>query len=254
MRIDRCLSATVLAVVLTGAHAQQPIPRVLLVQPSASAVPANLLRLTIQFEKQFEGPVLPRLVLLRADGTQIQEPFLEQELWAPNGKLLTILMHPGRVKSGLIAHDELGPILSSGEDVTLVLDGHPIKRWSVGQAVTVGPDASAWTISTVRVDSRQPMVVKFDAPIDGRDADYLAIADQRDRRVFGLARLSDGERTWTFVPHSPWRAGTYKLVARGTLEDPAGNRLGSHFETSVQSPPGIPVDAVIPFTVQGARE
>ena len=37
--------------------------------------------------------------------------------------------------------------------------------------------------------------------------------------------------TWTFVPNSPWRAGAYKLVARGTLEDPAGNRLGSHFET-----------------------
>jgi len=227
---------------------------VALVQPSGQGVPANLLRLTIQFEQQFEGSVLGRLALLRTDGTQIQEPFLEQELWSPNGKLLTILLHPGRVKSGLIAHDELGPILTAGEDVTLVLDGHPIKRWSVGQAATVGPDVSAWAISTVRVDSRQPLVVKLDAPIDGRDTDYLAIADQRDRRVFGLARLTDGERTWTFVPDSPWRAGTYRLVVRGTLEDPAGNRLGSHFETPIQSPPGTPVDAVIPFIVQGARE
>lgn len=254
MRIDRWLGATALAVALTGAHAQQPTPRVLLVQPSGSEVPANLLRLTIQFERPVEGAVLRRLALLRADGTRIPEPFLEQELWAPDGRLLTVLMHPGRVKSGLIAHDELGPILFAGEDVTLVLDGHPIKRWSVGQADTVGPDATAWTISAVRVDSRQALVVKLDGPIDGRDADYLAIADQQGRRVPGHARLADGEQTWRFVPDSRWSAGMYKLVARGTLEDAAGNRLGSRFETPVQSPPGTPVDAVIPFLVKGARQ
>ncbi len=248
MRIDRWLSATALAVALTSSHAQQPLPLVVRVQPSGSEVPANLLRLTIQFDGQVEGPVLSRLVLLRADGTQVQQPFLQQELWAPNGKLLTLLMHPGRVKSGLIAHDELGPILSTGEEVMLVLDGHPIKRWRVGQADTVGPDASAWTLSTVRVDSRQPMVVTLDGPIDGRDADYLAVADLHGRRMPGHAQLADGERTWTFVPDSPWMAGTYKLVVRGTLEDPCGNRLGSRFETPIQSPPGAPVDAVIPFT------
>jgi len=250
MRIDRWLGATALAAALTGSYAQQPTPRVVLVQPSGSEVPANLLRLTIQFENPFEGPVLQRLALLRADGTQIPEPFLEQELWAPDGRLLTVLMHPGRVKSGLIAHDELGPILSAGEVVNLVLDGRPIKRWNVGQADTVGPDVSAWIMSTVRVDSRQALVAKLDGPIDGRDADYLAIADQRGRRVLGHARLSDGERTWTFIPNTPWKAGTYTLVARGTLEDPAGNRLGSRFETPVQAPAGTPVDAVIPFVVQ----
>ncbi len=175
-----------------------------------------------------------------AIGMQIQEPFLEQELWSPDGKLLTVLMHPGRVKSGLIAHDELGPILSPGEDVTLALDGHPIKRWRVGPANTVGPAVSTWKISAVRVGSRQPIVVTLDEPIDGRDVDYLAIADERDRRVAGRAQLAYGESTWTFIPNSPWRAGAYKLVARGTLEDPAGNRLGSHFETPIHSPSGTP--------------
>jgi hypothetical protein len=194
--------------------------------------------------------MLRRLALLRGDGMKIREPFLEQELWSPDGKLLTVLMHPGRVKSGLIAHDERGPILSPGEDVTLALDGHPIKQWRVGPANTVGPAVSAWKISAVRVGSRQPIVVTLNEPIDGRDADYLAIADERDRRVAGRAQLANGESTWTFVPNSPWRAGAYKLVARGTLEDPAGNRLGSHFEMPIHSPSGPPVDAVIPFAVR----
>jgi len=160
-----------------------------------------------------------------------------------------VLMHPGRVKSGLTAHDERGPILSAGEDVTLALDGRPIKQWHVGPAKTTGPAVSAWQVSVVRAGSRQPVVVTLDGPIDGRAAGYLAIADERDRRVAGRVQLANGESTWTFVPNSPWRAAAYKLVARGTLEDPAGNRLGSHFETPSHSPSGPPVDAVIPFAV-----
>jgi hypothetical protein len=249
MNFHRWLGATALAVALGCSHAQSLTTRVALVQPSGLEIPANLLRFSIRFEAQVEGPMLRRLALWRGDGMQIQEPFLEQELWSPDGKLLTVLMHPGRVKSGLIAHDEHGPILSLGEDVTLALDGHPIKQWRVGPANTVGPAVSAWKISAVRVGSRQPIVVTLNEPIDGRDADYLAIADERDRRVAGRAQLANGESTWTFVPNSPWRAGAYKLVARGTLEDPAGNRLGSHFETSIHSPSGPPIDAVIPFAV-----
>src|SRR5262245_53398912 len=153
MHSHRWLGAAVLAVALGCAQARQPAPRVALVQPSGPEVPANLLRLSIRFEAPVEGPVLRRLALLCADGTPIQEPFLDQELWSPDGKVLTVLMHPGRVKSGLIAHDELGPILSTGEDVALVLDGHAVKQWRVGPAVTVGPSVSAWKVSAVRAGS-----------------------------------------------------------------------------------------------------
>src|SRR5215510_13526466 len=252
MHLCRLAGATALAVALGSSQAEQPTPRVVLVQPSGPEVPANLLRFSIRFAAQVEGPLLPRLSLLRADGRQVQEPFLEQELWSPSGKILTVLLHPGRVKTGLKAHDEKGPILSAGDDVALALDGAPIKRWRVGPADEIGPTTSQWKVSAVRVESMQPLVVALDGPIDGRDADYLAIADVRDRRVAGRARLTDAESTWTFTPSAPWRPGAYKLVVRGTLEDPAGNRLGSHFETSIDSPPPAPVDAVVPLAVGDA--
>src|SRR5262249_2462269 len=193
-------------------------------QPSGAQVPANLLRIVTSFAAQVEGPVLPRLTLLRADGSQVQAPFLEQELWSPSGRMLTVMMHPGRVKTGLKAHDEKGPILSVGDDIALALDGVPIKRWRVGPADEIGPMTSDWKLSAVRVESKQPLVVALDGPIDGRDADYVAIADSRGRRVAGRAQLTNGERIWTFTPSVPWRPGAYKLVVRGTLEDPAGNR------------------------------
>jgi hypothetical protein len=253
MHLCRWVGATALTVTLGCAYAGQPTPRVVLVQPSGPEVPANLLRLSIRFAAQVEGPLLPRLSLLRADGRQVQAPFLEQELWSPSGKILTVMMHPGRVKTGLKAQDEKGPILSVGDDVALALDGVPIKRWRVGPADEIGPMASEWKVSAVRVESKQPFVVALDGPIDGRDADYLAIADVRDRRVAGRAQLTNGEGTWTFTPSAPWRPGAYKLVVRGTLEDPAGNRLGSRFETSIYSPPGPSADAVLPFAVGTSR-
>jgi hypothetical protein len=113
---------------------------------------------------------------------------------------------------------------------------------------------SAWKVSAVRAESRQPLVVTFDEAIDGREADYLAIAGGGGRRIAGRTRLAIGEGSWTFTPDAPWRAGSYKLFVRGTLEDPAGNRLGSRFETSIHSPPGPATDAAIPFAVPQCRK
>src|SRR5215510_5758843 len=158
MHLCRLAGATALAVAPGSSQAEQPAPRVVLVQPSGPEVPANLLRLSIRFAAQVEGPLLPRLRLLRADGTQVQAPFLEQELWSPSGKILTVMMHPGRVKTGLKARDENGPILSAGDDIALTLDGVPIKRWRVGPADEIGPTASEWKVSAVRAESKQPLV------------------------------------------------------------------------------------------------
>ena len=255
MRCHRWLEASALAAALACTHAQaaQPAPRVVQVQPSGPEVPANLLRISIRFAAPVAGPLLPRLSLRRADGRAIEAPFLEQELWSPNGKVLTIMFHPGRVKSGLNARDAMGPILSMRDDVALALDGRSIKHWSVGASDEIGPVPSAWKVSDVRVDSRQLLVVTLDAPIDGRDADHVAIADAQNHRVPGHARLTNGETTWTFTPNVPWRTGGYRLVARGTLEDAAGNRLGGHFETSIDSPPRDAADAVVALTVDSSR-
>jgi hypothetical protein len=241
--------AASLAVVLSCSHAESSTPRVMLVQPSGPEVPANLLRISIRFATQIEGPVLQRISLLRGDGVKIQDPFLEQELWSPDGKVLTFMMHPGRVKTGLIARAEMGPILSVGDNVSLALDGFPIKRWNVGRADESGPVTSAWRVSAVRAGSLQPLVVTLDGPLEGRDAGYLAIVDGGGRRVAGRSLLTAGETNWLLIPKTPWRPGTYKLVVRGTLEDPAGNRLGSRFETLIDSPPVRAADSVIPFGV-----
>lgn len=248
MQLFRWIAGAALLVVLSSSYADQQPPRVVFVRPSASEVPANLLRISIEFAGPPEGPVLPRLALIGPDGRRVREPFLQQELWSPSGKILTVMMHPGRVKTGLIAREELGPILVVGDAVTLALDGRPIKHWIVGPTDVNGPDVSAWKLSPVRVASKQALVVTLDAAIDGRDVDYLVIADDRDRRVEGRAELTNGESTWTFTPKAPWRTGQHKLIVRSTLEDSAGNRMGGHFESPIDSPPGSVADAALVFS------
>lgn len=249
MRWRPLLGGMALAAMLQVSRAGQPAPQVILVQPSAAQVPANLLRLSVVFAAPIEGAVLPRIALSHADGRAVQEPFLQQELWSPDGKVLTLLLHPGRVKTGLVAREQWGPIVSDGDDVVLSLDGRPIKRWHIGPVDANGPVASAWKLSRVRSGSRQPLVVTLDGPIDGRDVNYLAIVGADDRLIGGHPQLRDGETTWTFTPDAAWEAGEYRLLARGTLEDPSGNRLGGHFETPVSSPQPPAADAAIAFKV-----
>ncbi|CAN7364556.1 hypothetical protein LJR289_002092 [Pseudoduganella sp. LjRoot289] len=248
------IAAAALLSPIGDCHAELDTPPILHVRPSGAVVPANLLRISIEFATPVTGEVLSRLALVHEDGSRIEAPFLQQELWSPDGTILTILMHPGRVKTGLVAREQLGPPLEEGERVALTLDGQPMVRWRVGAVDQAGPTTSAWTLSTVRPGSREPLLVRLDGAIDGRAIDYLAVADGHERKLGGRARLVDGETTWTFTPTVPWRAGRYELVARATLEDAAGNRLGGHFETPIAHPGLASRDERIPFRVSSARK
>lgn len=243
------LPVTVLLLALPLARAGQPPSGIAEVRPSGREVPANLLRFSIEFAAPLEGPVLPRIGLVHANGLPLRQPFLQQELWSPDNRILTVLLNPGRVKTGLVAREELGPILRAGEDVVLTFDKRPVKRWHVGPVDAHGPAPSAWRLSTVSVASRQPLRVRLDAPIDGRDADYLAVVDSHDRLVDGHAMLGNGETAWTFVPAGPWLPGAYRLAVHGTLEDAAGNRVNGRFEAPMGTVPKQVVDVFVVFHV-----
>ncbi len=200
------------------------------VRPTADAVPVNLLRFSIQFERPPEGPVLPRLGLSGADGRNIEEPFLEQELWSPDSRILTVLMHPGRVKSGLVANEELGRALVDGDNVTLTFNGQPIKRWRIIAEDRTGPNPSRWTATTPRVHSRDQLTVWLDGSVDAFGTSLIAVRTPSGARLEGHAMFDTGESIWRFTPDDPWTVGRYVVVAAPDLEDASGNRPGLPFE------------------------
>lgn len=203
------------------------------VHPSGDVIPENLLRLSLTFAAPAAPGVLERLALRADDGSLLAQPFLDQELWSPDGQTLTLLLHPGRVKSGLRAHDEAGRPLRSGGRVTLLLDGEPLKTWRVGPARTAAPDPQRWSIEAPRAGTRDAVVVTLDAPVDAQAIGYLALVSARGEKVRGRATLAPGESVWRLAPEAAWAAGEYRLLVHPRLEDPQGNAVGGRFEQKV---------------------
>jgi hypothetical protein len=217
---------------LLGGAEQQAVE----IMPSGATVPANLLRIELRFAQPLRVPLrIDDVELLDADGQPIDSPFLDLPLPSADGRRVTILLHPGRLKSGLQAHERLGRALREGEVVSLVVhcDGSaPLGRrqWCVVAEDLDSPLPQQWRLQAPDVGSQQPLVVHFEAPLSPTAVSYLAVGGSDGRPLAGQVALVDGETTWRFTPDHAWTTGAYELLVHPDLEDPAGNRVGVRFE------------------------
>jgi hypothetical protein len=227
----------------------EPLTVVTHVFPSAARLPQNQLKFYIHFS----GPMrrleaYRRIHLLRADGSEVEAPFLEigEELWDPSATRFTLFFDPGRVKRGLKPEEEVGPPLEEGKRYALVIDagwldaaGAPLRRpfrkdFDVGPPDHEPPDPAAWRITAPRAGARDPLTVAFPESLDEALLHrLLTLRGPAGQAVPGEASVGPEERTWRFDPQSPWLAGRYRLVVEKTLEDLAGNGVGKPFEVDV---------------------
>jgi hypothetical protein len=246
-----------------------PRVRVAAVYPSANRLPENTLRLYIQFTGPVErGSVYKYLKLNRADGTAVKRPFLEidQELWSEDGRRLTVLFDPGRVKRGLAPREEDGPILEEGGRFTFTIDpawpdqdGRPLAVPHTKTFDVLAPDDEPvwpddWAVVAPRAGSDSPVTVRLAKPLDrALLARMLWVADAGGKPVAGTLSVGGGERVVAFAPKEPWRKGTYKLLVDPRLEDACGNRVGEPFELDsrkLPSPRPVATLAERPFVVK----
>jgi hypothetical protein len=253
--------------------------RVLAVNPSGVELPENLLRLYIQFSVPMsQGDAYSRVHLRNETiGAEVERPFLElpQELWSSDGTRLTLLLEPGRVKSGLVPREELGPILISGQKYSVTVDqswpdaaGRPLaegyrKTFRAVKAETRQLDSRSWIIESPTAGSREPLLIRFPRPLDHamlervlRVEPALAVTASPigATQLPGDIQIVDGEKCWKFEPRDPWLAERYTLLVSKSLEDPSGNSLGRPFELDPKQSPALPpVPAIvrIQFVVRG---
>lgn len=194
------------------------------------------------------GEAYRRIRLLDEAGGTIELPFLEidQELWDPDGKRLTLLFDPGRVKRDLLPNQEVGPPLQAGRGYTLVVDpawpdalGRPLasegrKSFRVGPPDHTPPRTSDWRVAPPRAGTRDPLVVTFPEPLDRALLERVVeIWDGAGTPVPGEIAIDAGETRFRLTPRAPWKPGDYTLRAATILEDLAGNSLGRAFEVDV---------------------
>lgn len=223
-----------------------PTTRVAHVYPSTATLPANALKLYVYFSAPMQkGDSWKHLHLLR-DGIPVAYPFLEldQELWDRDQTRFTVLFDPGRIKRGLASLAEAGPALEEGHAYTLVIDrdwldarGAPMaadfrKEFRTAAVDRTPPDPKTWHVSAPRSSSSDPLVLRFPKPLD-----YALLQHEIEvSHMTGKVSVERDETEWRFTPDHPWRAGTYSIVIRTTLEDLAGNHINRPFDVDTFDP------------------
>jgi hypothetical protein len=234
--------------------ARDRVARVLGATPGGDAVPQNLLRFYVTFSRPMSLRGAGEHVRLRrADGTLVPDAFASPAdgLWDPSRQRLTLIVHPGRVKSGLALGDTLGPVLVEGERITLEVDAR--MRDADGAPLREG-FARSWTVVAAKRGALDPAQWQLHAPTQGEralrlrlpdtlDAEVAAraleVVDARGARVAGTWSLSPGERELAFAPERAWRSRQrYELVVASFLEDVSGNRPGRTFERAADAVDG----------------
>lgn len=219
------------------------------VYPSAGVLPENQLKFYVHFSAPMgRGEAYRRVRLLDESGRRVELPFLEleQELWDRDGKRLTILFDPGRIKRGLVPYEEVGVPLRAGHSYTLVIDrdwrdaqGQPLreefrKRFRVGPADRQPPDPMKWRITPPKSGASDALVLEFPEPLDHALLEhFLQVTGPNAKPVPGSISVDREETRWRFTPREPWTPGSYSILVVTTLEDLAGNRIGRPFDVDV---------------------
>jgi hypothetical protein len=214
------------------------------VYPSTNTLPENTLKLYVEFSGPMSrGYAWQHIHLLDASGAAVELPFLEvdQELWDPAFRRMTVLFDPGRIKRGLVPNQDAGSPMEEGRRYTLVIDrgwpdasGNPLaaeirKSFTVGLAERTGIDLKQW-----HVHAGKTLTVTFPRPLDYALLSHaIRVIGPGGDVIEGTAKIDLNETRWSFVPATGLMEGEYRLQIDMALEDVAGNRIGRAFDVDV---------------------
>lgn len=238
------------------------------VYPTAEELPANQLKFYLDFSAPMSfGDAYRHIRLLDQDGREVPRAFLQtaHELWDARRQRFTLILDPGRIKRGLRANVENGPPLREGNTYRLAIDadwrdgeGRPLrepfeKRFRVTADDRTVPDSKRWHLTAPTAGTTLPLDLALSEPLDrALLEEMLVVLDGRGQPVEGQVRIAAAETRWTFLPHQPWRPGSYALRVSTKLEDRAGNNLRRLFDEDASHPPEkntTPEWVDLPFTI-----
>jgi hypothetical protein len=210
------------------------------ISPQATVLPANTLRFYLHFPRPAEAHFdRDQLWLLNEEEQLVHDPFLilPQELWSVDGRRLTLLMEPGRIKRGLGSDSSHEPALVVGRTYSLVVTalGQTVRHtFRVSDPILAALDEVRWRLVSPTLGTRNPAVVHFDRVMDAAICkDEIGVLAPSGDVVLTQVSLVPEGTTMRLIPSHPWRAGKHRLLASERLEDVCGNRLDEALDHNV---------------------
>lgn len=232
------------------------------IAPAPTVLPANALKLYLHFSQPMEqGVFLERITLQRQDGSLVHGAFRETELWSPEGRRLTLWLHPGRQKTGVNLNTDEGPVLLENQQHTLriaaswrstagvALGKEAVFKLAAGGVDHTCPDPQRWQITAPKAATRDPLKVTFDEPLDPAMLVSALKVKRGVGEVAGVVTVAADARSWSFTPTTEWTLGGGALEIDPLLEDLAGNNLLGPFEVDRDVPPKAAKTTALAFEV-----
>ena len=236
-------------VAIAPGQGQAAPARVAQIYPTAARLPENILRFYIYFSVPMaEGSFLSHIRLIHVgSGRDLTGVFFDNihELWSSDRKRITLLVDPGRVKTGLRAHAKLGRAFRAGETYELqvlpswrTLDNRPLeaafsKVFEAGPEDRIAVTPTAWRITPPSPGSREPLAIDFGEPVDHVSVShFIHVAGSNGTALRGRWQLGPDERTARWRPRTAWpdAISELALVVYGRFEDIAGNNVNAPFD------------------------
>lgn len=246
---------------------KQPVDKaeVVSIYPSANELPENLLRFYFYFNTPMKkGQALKHLQLIDSMGNIDNHAFMEfkQELWSADGKRLTILFDPGRIKRGVSTNMELGPALLEGKRYTLDISGDwedvygqkltikTIKEFVVGKAYRHQIKVNELEIQKPEANSDDTLSIFFDRIVDhALVQSMIRIEDENKNLIVGYWETSEEEKTIQFIPEKTWKKGSYQIIMDSSMEDVSGNNLNNLLDQKTGELNSNIQQIIRPFTI-----
>jgi len=221
------------------------VPFVKNIYPETNNIPENILKFYIQFsEPMREGYFLKHIRLLDSKGNNLKGIFFDNqyELWTTDHKQITLLVDPGRVKTGLKEHLKRGRAFEVGERYQLIIDttwksinGGFLKEPFIKEFITVAEDVIAPNIETIKVSeiipsTKEPLIVMF-----GEEMDVLQLKEyvhiiSNNSIINGRVKIKNKGKQIQFIPKDEWKDINYKLRIDVRLEDIVANSYVGKFD------------------------
>ncbi|GAB2974954.1 hypothetical protein GCM10027049_06770 [Mucilaginibacter puniceus] len=222
-------------------------PKIVAIYPQGDTLPENNLKFYLQFSHpMLTGSAIDHITLLDGKDT-LHDVFLnlQPELWDTTGKVLTLWLDPGRIKRGLVLNRERGNPLKKADKYRLVVsskwkDSRGLNLQEYSKEFVAGawddqqPDINKWGINLPSSDTKNPLVIKLNEPLDHYLLqESIVILNSKGAVVNGAVRISDNDTVWSFTPTAPWQKDDYTLRVNSKLEDLAGNNLNKVFDRDI---------------------